>query len=111
MSVIQRSIQVGWQLRVFFTENVFAPDNPVLKDALADIAPRKVFVVVEASLAQALPELVQRIEEYFSVHAGSLKLVHPPLLSVAARPPRIPPRSSVNSTRTFTATTLTGIRI
>ena len=67
MSVIQRSIQVGWQLRVFFTENVFAPDNPVLKDALADIAPRKVFIVVEASLAQALPELVQRIEEYFSV--------------------------------------------
>ena len=42
MSVIQRSIQVGWQLRVFFTENVFDPDNPVLKDALADAAPRKV---------------------------------------------------------------------
>jgi 3-dehydroquinate synthase len=80
MSVIQHSIQVGWQLRVFFTENVFAPDNPVLKDALNDIAPRKVLVVVEASLAQALPELVRQIEEYFSLCAGSSKLVHPPLL-------------------------------
>jgi 3-dehydroquinate synthase len=80
MSVIQHSIQVSWQLRIFFTEDVFAPDNAVLKDALADIAPRKVFVVVEASLAQALPELVKCIEEYFSLCAGSLKLVHPPLL-------------------------------
>jgi 3-dehydroquinate synthase len=79
MSVIQRSIQVGWQLRVFFTENVFAPDNPVLKDALADSAPRKVLVLLEDSLAQARPELAHRIEEYFSRHADSLKLVHPPL--------------------------------
>ena len=80
MSVIQRSIQVGWQLRVFFTENVFAPDNPVLKDALADAAPRKVLVVLEDSLAQALPELAHQIEKYFSLYAGSLQLVHPPLL-------------------------------
>jgi 3-dehydroquinate synthase len=79
MSVIQRSIQASWQLRVFFTENVFAPNNPVLKDAIAGTAPRKVFVVVEASLAQALPELMQRIEEYFSLCAPSLELVHPPL--------------------------------
>jgi 3-dehydroquinate synthase len=79
MSVIQRSIQVGWQLRVFFTENVFAPDNPVLKDALADSAPRKVLVLLEDSLAQAQPELAHRIEEYFSMHADSLKLVYPPL--------------------------------
>jgi 3-dehydroquinate synthase len=79
MSVIQRSIQVGWQLRVFFTENVFAPTNPVLNDALADAAPRKALVVLEDSLAQALPELANRIEEYFSTHAGSLNLVHPPL--------------------------------
>jgi 3-dehydroquinate synthase len=79
MSVIQRSIQVGWQLRVFFTENVFAPDNPVLKRALADSAPRKVLVLLEDSLAQAQPELAHRIEEYFSRHADSLKLVHPPL--------------------------------
>ncbi|HEY5043454.1 MAG TPA: 3-dehydroquinate synthase [Verrucomicrobiae bacterium] len=79
MSVIQRSIQVGWQLRVFFTEDVFAPENPVLKDALADVAPRKVLVVLEDSLSQALPELERRIENYFSVHAASLKLVRPPL--------------------------------
>ena len=79
MSAIQRSIQVHWQLRVFFTEDVFAPGNLILRAALADAAPRKVLVVLEDSLAQALPELESRIENYFSAHAAGLKLVRPPL--------------------------------
>ena len=81
MSVIQRSIQVGWQLRVFFTENVFAPDNPVLRDALADTGPRKALVVLEDSLAQALPGLEHQIEKYFSGHAETVQLVRPPLFA------------------------------
>ena len=80
MSVIERSIQVGWQLRVFFTENVFAPDNPVLRDALADRAPRKVLVVLDDSLAQAQPELEAQIEAYFAAHAATALLVRSPLL-------------------------------
>jgi 3-dehydroquinate synthase len=79
VSVIQRQIQVHWQLRVFFTENVFAPDNLTLRDALADTAPRKALIVLEDSLAQALPEIESQIENYFSAHAGLLRLVRPPL--------------------------------
>ena len=79
MSVIQRSIQVGWQLRVFFTENVFAPDNLVLRDALADSGPRNALVVLEDSLAQALPGLEHQIEKYFAAHAQQVRLVRPPL--------------------------------
>ncbi len=79
MSVIQRQIQVNWQLRIFFTENVFAPDNLTLRDALADAAPRKALIVLEDSLAQALPEIEQQIENYFSIHAEQLRLVRPPL--------------------------------
>jgi 3-dehydroquinate synthase len=79
MSVIRRSIQVGWQLRVFFTEDVFAPANPVLKDALADGALRKVLVVLEDALAQSQPDLEHQIENYFSTHAGQLHLVRSPL--------------------------------
>ncbi len=81
MSVIQRSIQVGWPLRVFFTENVFAPDNPVLHAALADTGPRKALVVLEDALAQALPGFGQQIENYFSARAGQVRLVHPPLFA------------------------------
>ena len=82
MPVIQRFIQAGWQLRVFFTENAFAPDNPVLRDALADAGPRKALVILEDSLAQALPDLDRQIGEYFSLHAQRLQLVRPPLFAV-----------------------------
>ncbi len=79
MSEIQCFIQVNWQLRVFFTENVFAPDNLTLRDALADAAPRKVLVVLEDALAQSQPKLEQQIENYFFAHASQLQLVRPPL--------------------------------
>jgi 3-dehydroquinate synthase len=80
VSVIERSIQVGWQLRVFFTEDVFAPANPVLKNALADTAARKVLVVLDQSVAAAQPELSQQIEDYFSAYATQLRLVCPPVI-------------------------------
>ena len=79
MTVIERSIQVGWQLRVFFTESVFTPDNPTLRDALTDVGPRQALVVLEDSLAQALPGLEHQIEKYFSVHADKVRLVRSPL--------------------------------
>jgi 3-dehydroquinate synthase len=79
MSVIQCSIQVAWQLRVFFTEDVFAPANPVLKNALADTTPKKVLVVLEDALAQSQPKLESQIENYFSAHTKQLQLVRTPL--------------------------------
>ncbi len=82
MPVIRRTIQVAWQLRVFFTENVFAPENSTLCDALTEAMPRKVFVVLEDSLAQSLPELEHQINHYFAVHAKPLPLVRPPLFVV-----------------------------
>jgi 3-dehydroquinate synthase len=77
--MIQRSIQAAWQLRVFFTENVFAADNVTLRRALADAAPRKILVVIDESLAQAQPELGRQIENYFAGHADQLSLVCPPV--------------------------------
>lgn len=79
MSVIQRQIKVGWPLRVFFTENVFASDNLTLKNALADAEPHKVLVVIEDSLGQARPEIEKQIEKYFSTHECRLQLVRKPL--------------------------------
>lgn len=81
MAVIQRFIQAGWQLRVFFSENVFAPDNLVLRDALADSGPRKALVVLEDSLAQAMPELEPQIEKYFAAHASQIHLIRSPLFA------------------------------
>ena len=81
MDVIQRFIQAGWQLRVFFSENVFAPDNLVLRDALADAGPRKALLILEDSLAQALPGLETQIAQYFALHAPQVRLVRAPLLA------------------------------
>ena len=69
VSVIQRNIQVDFQLRVFFTRGVFAPANPLLRDILvADQADRTrgVLVVLDESLAQAQPELAPRPEMEFA---------------------------------------------
>jgi 3-dehydroquinate synthase len=79
MSVIQRSIQVGWQLRVFFTEDVFDVANLTLRNALADGTPRKVLVVVDETLAQAQPTLGRQIENYFSMHKSNCQLVCAPV--------------------------------
>ena len=79
MALLQRSIQVGWQLRVFFTEDVFAPANPLLREVLADAVPRRVLVVLEDSLAQAQPQLEEAVTAYFRHHAGPVELTRSPL--------------------------------
>src|SRR5581483_8480640 len=79
MSVIQKKISVSWQLRVFFTEDVFAQKNLTLKNALVDHLPRKVLVVLEDALFQSQPELERQIEKYFSAHGKQLQLVRSPL--------------------------------
>jgi 3-dehydroquinate synthase len=90
--VIQRSIQVSWELRVFFTEDVFAASNLTLHNALADAAPRKVLAVIDESLALAQPNLAHQIENYFAAHATALQLVCPP-----ANAPKIPTPPSPKS--------------
>ena len=79
MALIKRSIQVAWQLRVYFTENVFAPDNPTLRDILTDATPRKVLIVLEDSLAQAQPQFERQIAHYFAAADGRLQLVRSPM--------------------------------
>ena len=83
MAAIERSIQVGYQLRVFFTQNVFDPANSTLKDVLHDDrspSARKALVVVDASLAQARAGLAAQIETYFASIPGIAKLAAPPLV-------------------------------
>lgn len=83
MSVIQRTIQVGFQLRVFFTQGAFAPANSLLKDVLTDPDADRVhntLVVLDESLAQAQPALSLAIESWFAAATERLKLVCPPLV-------------------------------
>ena len=80
MSVIRRTLQAEWQLRVFFTEDVFGAGNRTLLGALGDSASHKMLVVVDETLAKAQPDLIRRMEAYFLEHSSSLCLVAPPVL-------------------------------
>lgn len=83
MSLLQRTIQAGYLLRVYFTDDAFHPANVVLRNVLSHGAPlpgRKALVVLDESLAAAQPGLAARIEGYFGGGAGSAELVCPPLV-------------------------------
>jgi 3-dehydroquinate synthase len=85
MSVVERVISVQYRLRLQFTDGVFTPGNPLLASELLQGAPvsragrGKVLLVIEEALAAARPELVPRIESYFSACADRLLLVCPPV--------------------------------
>src|SRR6266571_5877490 len=83
MTMIQRSIQIRYDLRVHFTQNVFDPANPVLETVLAGGEPNlvhKALVVLDESLAQAQSELGLKIERYFAAHSESLMLARSPMV-------------------------------
>jgi 3-dehydroquinate synthase len=83
MSVIERTINVSFRHRVFFTRRVFDPANPVLKGVLVngeDGTHHKALVVVDESLALSQPELAKNIETYFASCPERLKLVCPPII-------------------------------
>ena len=83
MFLIERSIEVGYRLRVRFTENVFDPANRVLQKILCDDergSLPKVLVVLDESLAQAQPTLARLITAYFTAHGSVVTLACPPLV-------------------------------
>ena len=83
MSCIERTIQVSYRHRVYFTRGVFGSDNDLLKQVLALEKSNvivKALVVVDETLAEAQPALVKDIESYFARHSGELKLVCAPMI-------------------------------
>ena len=83
MSMIQRTIQVEFDLRVYFTRNVFAPANPLLREVLTQDKNDRihgVLLILDESLAQVRPEIIPEIEAYFAAGSERLKLVCPPMV-------------------------------
>ena len=85
MTVARHGFSIRFDFPVFYTRDVFAPDNRSLLDALnqrdAETGRRhRMFVAVDASVAAAQPALVPAIESYVAAHADGLALAGPPLL-------------------------------
>lgn len=89
MDLIERTIAVNWQHRVLFTEHVFDPANPTLRDSLSRDefgSPRRVLIVLDDALGQARPGLTAAIENYFVAHPTAATLVAPPIRCVGGEP-------------------------
>ena len=82
MSSIERTIELRFRHRVYFTKNVFGLGNTRLKEVLAgegSLIP-KVLVILDESLHHAQPALAMQIESWFKQHAEILRLVAPPII-------------------------------
>jgi 3-dehydroquinate synthase len=84
MACIERTIQVSYRHRVYFTRDVFSTSNDLLKQVLAlerSGVTAKALVVLDESLADAQPGLIANIEGYFNYHSAELKLAGTPMIS------------------------------
>lgn len=82
MSSIERTIELRFRHRVYFTKNVFGLGNTRLKEVLAgegSLIP-KVLVILDESLHHAQPALATQIESWFKNHADILRLVAAPVV-------------------------------
>jgi 3-dehydroquinate synthase len=83
MSCIERTITVNFRHRVYFTDHVFRPTNPLLRDVMADGEERQVhkaLLILDESLARCVPGLTTSIQTYFSSFPQCIHLVCPPVV-------------------------------
>jgi 3-dehydroquinate synthase len=83
MTRFLQRISVPFEYGVYFSEQVFAPANGDLIDALSSREPdrrHRVLTVVDAAVSSAWPTLLQDIARYAEHHADRMQLVAPPLV-------------------------------
>ena len=79
---IQR-IQVPFEYPVHFTHNLLAGGNDLLAETIDRLGERRrhrAIVYVDAGLADAQPQLIGQIKDYFHGHPRRLELAAPPVL-------------------------------
>jgi 3-dehydroquinate synthase len=83
LAPLHQEIRVNFHYGVYFTEDVFAADNPLLAEIVAGAGedlPRKILVVVDNGLYQHHSHLPASIAEYSGHYPGHLQLACSPLI-------------------------------
>jgi 3-dehydroquinate synthase len=83
LTTIQQDIRVQFRYAVHFTRDLFAADNPLLKDVMAPDGarpPRKLLVVVDRGAHRHHPRLLPQVEAYCRSHPEDITLAGAPLL-------------------------------
>jgi 3-dehydroquinate synthase len=81
--VYRQALTVSFAYPVYFTRDVFSPENLDLRDALASREPgrrHRVLAVVDAGVAAAWPALGAELAAYADRHAGSMCLIAEPVV-------------------------------
>lgn len=78
---LERSIEVTFRHQVYFTERIFGPGNPVLREVLKGGVGRRarVMVVVDEGLAGVRPDFMEDLEAWFAAEATRVELAGPPV--------------------------------
>src|SRR5262245_32275872 len=84
MPVIERMVSVQFRHQVHFTQEVFSPENPTLRQVMDpdEAGSRRALVVVDEAIVQARPQFVGEIENWFRTNAPALQLVCPPVVMI-----------------------------
>lgn len=80
--VLEQSFSVPYRYKVIFTEQLFNPANPVLRQTLTSREAgrcHRVIVFVDDGLVAARPDLMSAIEAYAKAHSAHLELAAPPI--------------------------------
>ncbi|GAB3532443.1 3-dehydroquinate synthase [Pontibacter brevis] len=83
MRAIEQSFSVQFRYGVYFTKDLFNPENNLFSDVLQQdngTAPRKVFFVIDSGVAAAHPNLTEQIKQYAFRYKEVMKLLAEPML-------------------------------
>src|SRR5438067_10963536 len=64
---IDQHVEVSFRYRVLFTEDVFAAENPLLAQTLAEHqtdSPTRFLCVIEEGVARPTPVVIQKVQQY-----------------------------------------------
>jgi 3-dehydroquinate synthase len=79
---ILQSIDVNWEFPVVFTQDLFAPENDVLRTTLRrkeNHRKHRVIVYIDGHVASALPHLADRVSRFFQTHSNDFDLATAPV--------------------------------
>ncbi len=81
-AVHQQQFSITYEFPVHFTENLFDPGNPVLRDVVGRLESNKrhrLIVFIDNGLIRTMPDLSARISDYARCHSDRIDLVTEPV--------------------------------
>ena len=113
VDTIHQSVHVTYTYPVHFTDNVFDPGNPIVRDLCRSERGRlesKVLCVLDGGVRDAYPELMAQIATYFDDARTTAYLVQAPILVAGGEDVKNDHTSVSKSSAQSTPTGSTAIR-